>query len=112
MYATHRPMLIYSGAKYGMTMSKDKKAVAGTFRKPYTVSYRDHEHMLHITSYSDRPMLQIRCYNIRASRMYVTHPLMVRDLCAKYGKLKVTTRTRRLVKTYEFYLRGGGGGLG
>ena len=54
-----------------------------------TVSYRDHEHMLHITSYSDRPMLQIRCYNIRALRMYVTHPLMVRDLhvCAKYGKL-------------------------
>ena len=72
MYATHRTMVIHSLAKQSITMSKDKKAGNWT-----------QSHVINPINLTSRSMLKV--VNVSGSWMYLTHPLMAIDPCAKYG---------------------------
>ena len=88
MNVTHHPMVIHSRAKYGMTMSKDKKAVLRTrshVKNPIILTLRS------------------KVNAILGSWMFLTHCLIVLDPCAKYNMLmskqtKVAGGTGRHVK--------------
>ena len=88
MYETHYPMVIHSCARYGMTMSLDKKAVAQT--------------LSHLKNHIN---LTLRS-NVNISRSWInaTHSCIVIDPCAKYAMLISKQSddmgmTRRHVKT-------------
>ena len=68
MYETHCTMVIHSRAKQSLTMSKDKKDEAWT-----------QSHVINPIN------LTLSSKVVSGSWMYLTHPLMVIDPCAKYG---------------------------
>ena len=71
-------MVIYSCAKYGMTMSKDKKAVTRT--------WRHFKNPINLT-------LRLKVNIVSVSWMYATQRLMVIDLFTKYD-LPVSKQSR------------------
>ena len=80
MYETHRPMVIHSYAKYGRTMSKDKKDVACTVHTwqcpiPYKfdleVKGQCHigiMNVCNISPHGDTPIGQLWQANVKANR--------------------------------------------
>ena len=82
MYATHLTMVILSGAKWSITMSKDIKAEAWTLN-----------HVINPINLTLRSKVKV----VSGSWMYLTHSLMMIDPCAKDGMLmsKLTEVTGR-----------------